>query len=184
VCNTMDTWIQEGLDPVKVSVNFSKQNFTMPDIGKRICNIVDNWQLPHELIEIEFTETAYNEDEEMLRKAIRVLNEKGFSASIDDFGSGYSSLSLLENLKFDVLKLDKSLIDTVLQNNQSKIVVTNIVRMAKELDMHIVAEGVETRETLQVLKELDCDLIQGYYFDKPLSREEFEQRLRNKQYKL
>ena len=140
--------------------------------------------LPHELIEIEFTETAYNEDEEMLRKAIRVLNEKGFSASIDDFGSGYSSLSLLENLKFDVLKLDKSLIDTVLQNNQSKIVVTNIVRMAKELDMHIVAEGVETRETLQVLKELDCDLIQGFYFDKPLSREEFEQRLRNKQYKL
>lgn len=184
VCSTMDTWIQQGLDPVKVSVNFSKQNFTMPDIGKRICNIVDNWQLPHELIEIEFTETAYNEDEKMLSKAIRVLNEKGFSASIDDFGSGYSSLSLLENLQFDVLKLDKSLIDTILQNRQSKIVVTNIVRMAKELNMHIVAEGVETRETLEVLKELDCDLIQGYYFDKPLSQEEFEGRLRNKQYAI
>lgn len=184
VCNTMDTWIQQGLDPVKVSVNFSKQNFTMPDIGKRICNIVDNWQIPHQLIEIEFTETAYNEDEKMLSKAIRVLNEKGFSASIDDFGSGYSSLSLLENLQFDVLKLDKSLIDTILQNRQSKIVVTNIVRMAKELNMHIVAEGVETRETLDVLKELDCDLIQGYYFDKPLSQEEFEERLRSKQYAI
>ncbi len=184
VCNTMDTWIQEGLEPVKVSVNFSKQNFTMPDIGKRICNIVDNWQIPHELIEIEFTETAYNEDQEMLSKAIRVLNEKGFSASIDDFGNGYSSLSLLENLKFDVLKLDKSLIDTILQNRQSKIVVSNIVRMARELDMRIVAEGVETRETLDVLKELDCDLIQGYYFDKPLSQGEFEGRLRNKQYAL
>ena len=184
VCNTMDTWIQQGLEPVKVSVNFSKQNFTMPDIGKRICNIVDNWQIPHHLIEIEFTETAYNEDEKMLDKAIRVLNEKGFSASIDDFGSGYSSLSLLENLKFDVLKLDKSLIDTILQNPQSKIVVTNIVRMAKELNMELVAEGVETRETLQVLKELDCDLIQGYYFDKPLFQEEFEQRLQNKQYSL
>ena len=184
VCNTMDSWIQQGLEPVKVSVNFSKQNFTMPDIGKRICNIVDNWQLPHNLIEIEFTETAYNEDEKMLSKAIRVLNDKGFSASIDDFGSGYSSLSLLENLKFDVLKLDKSLIDTILQNPQSKIVVTNIVRMAKELNMEIVAEGVETRETLQVLKELDCDLIQGYYFDKPLFQEEFEQRLKNKHYPL
>lgn len=184
VCNTLDTWIQQGLEPVKVSVNFSKQNFTMPDIGKRICNIVDNWQLPHELIEIEFTETAYNEDEKMLDKAIRVLNEKGFSASIDDFGSGYSSLSLLENLKFDVLKLDKSLIDTILQNPQSKIVVTNIVRMAKELNMEIVAEGVETRETLHVLKELDCDLIQGYYFDKPLFQEEFEQRLKSKHYEM
>ncbi len=184
VCNTMDTWIQQGLEPVKVSVNFSKQNFTMPDIGKRICNIVDNWQIPHHLIEIEFTETAYNEDEKMLDKAIRVLNEKGFTASIDDFGSGYSSLSLLENLKFDVLKLDKSLIDTILQNPQSKIVVTNIVRMAKELNMELVAEGVETRETLQVLKELDCDLIQGYFFDKPLFREEFEQRLKNKQYEF
>ena len=184
VCNTIDSWIQQGLEPVKVSVNFSKQNFTMPDIGKRICNIVDNWQLPHNLIEIEFTETAYNEDEKMLSKAIRVLNDKGFSASIDDFGSGYSSLSLLENLKFDVLKLDKSLIDTILQNPQSKIVVTNIVRMAKELNMEIVAEGVETRETLQVLKELNCDLIQGYYFDKPLFQEEFEQRLKNKHYPL
>ena len=184
VCNTIDSWIQQGLEPVKVSVNFSKQNFTMPDIGKRICNIVDNWQLPHNLIEIEFTETAYNEDEKMLSKAIRVLNDKGFSASIDDFGSSYSSLSLLENLKFDVLKLDKSLIDTILQNPQSKIVVTNIVRMAKELNMEIVAEGVETRETLQVLKELDCDLIQGYYFDKPLFQEEFEQRLKNKHYPL
>lgn len=184
VCNTIDSWIQQGLEPVKISVNFSKQNFTMPDIGKRICNIVDNWQLPHNLIEIEFTETAYNEDEKMLSKAIRVLNDKGFSASIDDFGSGYSSLSLLENLKFDVLKLDKSLIDTILQNPQSKIVVTNIVRMAKELNMEIVAEGVETRETLQVLKELDCDLIQGYYFDKPLFQEEFEQRLKNKHYPL
>ena len=179
VCNTMDTWIQQGLEPVKVSVNFSKQNFTMPDIGKRICNIVDNWQIPHELIE-----TAYNEDEKMLDKAIRVLNDKGFTASIDDFGSGYSSLSLLENLKFDVLKLDKSLIDTILQNPQSKIVVTNIVRMAKELNMEIVAEGVETKETLQVLKELDCDLIQGYFFDKPLFQAEFEQRLQNKQYPL
>ena len=184
VCSTMDSWIQQGLEPVKVSVNFSKQNFTMPDIGKRICNIVDNWQIPHNLIEIEFTETAYNEDEKMLAKAIRVLNDKGFTASIDDFGSGYSSLSLLENLKFDVLKLDKSLIDTILQNQQSKIVVTNIVRMAKELNMEIVAEGVETRETLQVLKELDCDLIQGYYFDKPLFQDEFEQRLKTKQYPL
>lgn len=184
VCNTIDTWIQQGLNPVKISVNFSKQNFTMPDIGKRICNIVDNWQIPHELIEIEFTETAYNEDERMLDKAIRVLNDKGFTASIDDFGSGYSSLSLLQNLKFDVLKLDKSLIDTILQNPQSKIVVTNIVRMAKELNMEIVAEGVETKETLQVLKELDCDLIQGYFFDKPLFQAEFEQRLQNKQYPL
>lgn len=184
VCSTLDTWIQQGLEPVTISVNFSKQNFTMPDIGKRICNIVDNWSLPHELIEVEFTETAYNEDEEMLNKAIRVLNEKGFSASIDDFGNGYSSLSLLENLKFDVLKLDKSLIDTILQKQQSKIVVSNIVRMAKELKMRIVAEGVETKETLNVLKELDCDLIQGYYFDKPLSQKEFEQRLKNKQYTM
>ena len=133
-------------------------------------------------IEIEFTETAYNEDQDMLATTISQLKKDNFSVSIDDFGSGYSSLSLLENLTFDVLKLDKSLIDTLLQNAQSQIVVTNIIKMAKDLQMKTVAEGVETQETATLLKDLNCDMIQGYFYDKPLEQEEFEKRLKNKTY--
>lgn len=182
VCSAIDSWLAQGLSPVKVSVNFSKQHFSHFDVAKRIRNIVDNWYIPHELIEIEFTETAYNEDKNMLESAIAQLKKDNFSVSIDDFGSGYSSLSLLENLTFDVLKLDKSLIDTLLQNTQSQIVVTNIVKMAKDLQMKTVAEGVESQETADLLKELNCDMIQGYFYDKPLEQEEFEKRLRNKTY--
>lgn len=182
VCSAIDSWLSQGLEPVKVSVNFSKQHFSHLDVAKRIRNIVDNWYIPHELIEIEFTETAYNEDQNMLATTISQLKKDNFSVSIDDFGSGYSSLSLLENLTFDVLKLDKSLIDTLLQNAQSQIVVTNIIKMAKDLQMKTVAEGVETQETATLLKDLNCDMIQGYFYDKPLEQEEFEKRLKNKTY--
>ena len=111
-----------------------------------------------------------------------LLKKDDISSSIDDFGSGYSSLSLLQNLDFDIIKLDKSLIDTLISKEKSLKVVKNIVRMAKDLNMSVLAEGVESKNEYDVLSELDCDMIQGYLFDKPLSTQEFENRLIQKHY--
>ncbi|AEE17131.1 EAL domain-containing protein [Treponema brennaborense] len=182
VCSKLDQWLKAGVQPVKISVNFSKLHFSQPDIAQRICNVIDTWQIPHDLIEIEFTETLYTDAQQNLKETMQLLKRAGISSSIDDFGSGYSSLSLLQNLNFDVLKLDKSLIDTILPNTQAKTVVTNVIRMAKDLHMDVVAEGVETRETVSLLTELNCDIIQGFFFDKPLPEPEFEKRLKQKHY--
>lgn len=184
VCQAVSRWIKKGLEPVKISVNFSKLHFNQPDVADQICSVVDKWNVPHSLVEIEFTETVYSDAQYTLNKTMKMLKSKDFSASIDDFGTGYSSLSLLQNLEFDVLKLDKSLIDTISPNSQAKTVVTNIIKMAKELNMDVVAEGVETVEVVHLLQELKCDMIQGYVFDKPLMEEEFEKRLNQKHYNV
>ncbi|MBO5137210.1 MAG: EAL domain-containing protein [Spirochaetaceae bacterium] len=182
VCKSINSWIKAGLEPVKISVNLSKLHFNQEDIADKICAVVDKWQVPHHLIELEFTETVYADAQQVLNETMHRLKHREFSASIDDFGSGYSSLSLLQNLDFDVLKIDKSLIDTIEPDSQAKTVVTNIIKMAKELNMDVVAEGVETAETVHLLQELKCDIIQGYIFDKPLSEEEFIKRLKRRQY--
>lgn len=182
VCQHLKQWINRGIEPVKISVNFSKLHFEKDDVAKRILHIINKWEIPHHLIEIEFTETAYTDKEDKLRKTLDLLKKDDISSSIDDFGSGYSSLSLLQNLDFDIIKLDKSLIDTLISKEKSLKVVKNIVRMAKDLNMSVLAEGVESKNEYDVLSELDCDMIQGYLFDKPLSIQEFENRLIQKHY--
>ena len=182
ICKKLDEWIKKGIELVPISVNFSKQHFTHQEVAERICNIIDFWKIPHNLIEVEFTETSIAEMKEILKNTIDILKDKGIPVSIDDFGSGYSSLSLLQDLDFDVLKLDKSFIKTVVVNKRARTVIANVINMAKELNMSVIAEGVETKEELSILKKLKCNVIQGFIFDKPLSVEDFEQRLINKQY--
>ena len=182
VCKKLDEWIKKGIDLVPISVNFSKHHFTHQEVAERICNIIDFWKIPHNLIEIEFTETSIAEMKELLKNTIDTLKEMDISVSIDDFGSGYSSLSLLQDLDFDVLKLDKSFIKKVVVNKRARTVIANVINMANELNMSVIAEGVETKEELSILRDLKCNVIQGFIFDKPLSVEDFEQRLINKQY--
>lgn len=178
VCAAIREWIDNGLEPVKVSTNFSKINFRSSEIADRIINTVDKWDIPHELIEIEFTETAYIEGAETLRHALRKLRDSGFSIAMDDFGTGYTSLSLLQTLPCDVLKLDHSIVSESVSGDKSKKVLRSIIAMAKDLDIKTVAEGVESSDEYNLLRSLGCDLIQGFYFDKPLCRDDFEQRLR------
>lgn len=184
VCRDLRKWIDMGIKPVRISSNFSKQHFTEPGIAGKILEIVDSWKIPHELIEVEFTETAYVDGQSNLQTAIKQLKDFGFFSSMDDFGSGYSSLNLLQNLSFDVLKLDKSLLGDNINNEKTQRVIANVIRMAKELDMEIIAEGVETSEEYNFLRNLKCDLIQGYIFDRPLPEEEFLKRLQSKVYHL
>lgn len=182
VCRDLRRWLDEGCRPVCVSSNFSKLHFINTDVVDQIIRIVDEFDVPHELIEIEVTETAYEGCKNVLTEVLKKLKDNGFSTAIDDFGSGYSSLNILSNLDFQVLKLDKAFLDSGIDNIKVRSVVESVITMAKKLDMRVVAEGVEKREELDLLSELSCDLIQGYYFDRPMPVKEFEKRLKAPDY--
>lgn len=181
-CKKMREWMDAGLEMVRISVNFSKYHFNQKGVAERIYKVIKAYQIPAEFIEVEFTETAYLDKEELLEYTVDKLKSYGIKSSIDDFGSGYSSLNLLQNMDFEVVKLDRSLLGKGVENEKAKKVISSIIHMAKELDMEVLAEGVETREEFALLKDLNCDIVQGFLFDKPLPMDKFEERLRNRYY--
>lgn len=176
VCRHIVEWIDKGIAMVPISVNFSKQHFVEDTVADHINKIAEKWKTPKQYLEIEFTETAYLDDGHNLVSSIDKLHEFGISSSMDDFGTGYSSLSMLQNMSFDTLKLDKTFLQEG-NDERSRKVIENIIRMAKELNMSIVSEGIETEKELQYMSDMDCDIAQGYLFDKPLTHDEFEKRL-------
>lgn len=176
VCRHIVEWIDKGISMVPISVNFSKQHFVEDTVAEHINKIAEKWKTPKQYLEIEFTETAYLDDGHNLVSSIDKLHEFGISSSMDDFGTGYSSLSMLQNMSFDTLKLDKTFLQEG-NDERSRKVIENIIRMAKELNMSIVSEGIETEKELQYMSGMDCDIAQGYLFDKPLTHDEFEKRL-------
>ncbi len=183
-CRRMRKWIDEGIEPVRISVNFSKFHFNEEGVAEKIFKVISKYRIPPELIEVEFTETAYLDKEELLEYTVDKLRKYGIKSSIDDFGSGYSSLNLLQNMDFEVVKLDKSLLGKGVENEKAKKVISSIIHMAKELEMEVLAEGVETKEELKLLQSLNCDFVQGFLFDKPLPAEEFEKRLLERTYRV
>lgn len=174
VCRLQRRWINEGRTPVPVSVNLSRRNFSDPGIVQRICAIVDGAGVPHEYIEFELTESAFFEDTHALLGTMHKLCKKGFAISMDDFGSGYSALNSLKDLPLDVVKLDRQFF-TASNAERGRTVIRDTIRLVKDLGMSVVAEGIETSEQVRFLQETGCDLVQGYYFAKPMPVEEFEQ---------
>ncbi|MBQ4522334.1 MAG: GGDEF domain-containing protein [Lachnospiraceae bacterium] len=172
-------WIGEGRKVVPISVNVSRAHFTKDDLAEHICGLVDAYQVPHEVIELELTESAFFEDKEVLLETVRKLREYGFAVSMDDFGAGYSSLNSLKELPLDVIKLDAEFFRGIEDTEKGKIIVNEAICLAKRLDMKIVAEGIETKEQVDFLAEQGCDLIQGYYFAKPMPIQEFEKKAFN-----
>lgn len=167
-------WYESGKKVVPISVNLSRAHFTRTNLVEHICEVVDKYNLPHHLIELEVTESAFFEDKVTLLSTIKGLREAGFEISMDDFGSGYSSLNSLKEMPLDTLKLDAEFFRDKEFEGKGKLIVGDTIALAKKLDMKIVAEGIETREQVDFLATVDCDLIQGYYFDKPMPVEEFE----------
>lgn len=169
-------WLSEGKKIVPISVNVSRVHFVREDLAEHICELVDQFNVPHEYIELELTESAFFDDKGMLLNTINKLKAYGFEISMDDFGSGYSSLNSLKELPLDVLKLDAGFFRQEDKTGRGKLIVGDTISLAKKLDMRIVAEGIETREQVDFLATLDCDLIQGYYFAKPMQINEFEEK--------
>ena len=166
-------WLEEGKKVVPVSVNVSRAHFTSPDLAEHICKLVDQYQLPHKLLEIELTESAFFDDKTALLQTVNALQTYGFLVSMDDFGSGYSSLNSLKELPLDVLKLDAEFFRGKYERERGEIVVSEAIQLAKSLNMKIVAEGIEKKEQVDFLAKLGCDMIQGFYFAKPMPAEEY-----------
>ena len=167
--------LRKGYKTVPVSVNVSRVQLSNPNLAQEICGIVDKHSVPHKYIDIELTESACFDDMDVLVNTIRQLRSMGFPVSMDDFGSGYSSLNLLKELPFDTLKIDGEFFRNVTDLNRANIVVKNIIDLAKSLHMTVVAEGIETQEQVDFLRTTECDLIQGYFYSKPISAKDFEE---------
>lgn len=172
VCKKLREQLDAGLPAKPVSVNFSRNHLYETNFTERVAAIVKRWQLPPSLLEIEFTESAFFGNELLLKEAIRKLHLLGLKVSVDDFGTGYSSLNTLKEMPFDIIKLDRGFISTV-STKKSRIVVGSILLLARSLGMITVAEGVETKEQYLFIKESGGDIIQGYYFSRPVSEEEY-----------
>ena len=169
-------WIKEGRKVVPISVNISRAHFAKEDLAEHICSIVDKYQVPHNVIELELTESAFFDDKQILLQTVKKLREAGFPVSMDDFGAGYSSLNSLKELQLDVLKLDADFFRGADAQDRGLLIVSEVIDLAKKLNMKIVAEGIESREQVDFLTEQECDLIQGYFFAKPMPICEFEEK--------
>lgn len=174
VCLDIARWKKEGLRVVPVSVNLSQLQLYNNNFLQTYSDIIENAQIPSSLVELELTETTFVSDSNILLNTIRDLHELGINVLIDDFGTGYSSLNMLKNIPADVIKIDKSFVDDIGDERGNQIV-TTIVHLGQSLDMKIVAEGVENEDQYEFLKSIYCDVIQGYYFSKPVSSDAFHE---------
>ncbi len=181
VCEDIKRWLDEGLSVPVISVNFSRKNLGNPILAEEIQNVVKSYGIPLELVQIEITETIDEYPFEYLKGVVEALQRYGLSAAIDDFGVGSSSIRLLKDVPFDVLKIDKSFVDSLTDKDCTFL--KHIIGMAEEAGASVIAEGVEKEEQINVLKNLGCHEIQGYYFDKPLQKEDFKARLAEPEYK-
>lgn len=180
VCGFLKSRLDKGLKIVPVSVNFSRRHLEEGDLVERITGTIDRFGIDRSYIEIELTESEDYQNYEIMSSVIERLKERGISTSIDDFGTGFSSLNMIKKVDLDTIKIDKSLIpfDDVNNNKHQDIVMfSSIINLIGRLGKKSVAEGVETTQQLDYLEKLGCDIVQGYVFDKPLPKDEFEQRL-------
>ena len=180
VAKDQKQWLDEGRACIPVSVNISRAHFAETDLAEQIRDIIDAAGTPHELIEIELTESAFFDDKKLMLSTITKLKEYGFLVSMDDFGSGYSSLNSLKDMPLDILKLDAGFFREENNLHRSEIVVSEAIQLAKKLNMKTVAEGIDEKEQVDFLAAEGCDMIQGYYYAKPAPKAEFEVRLGGK----
>ena len=173
-CKYLRDRIDRGLPNINLSVNISRVNIYRYDLTDKICDLIKKYNLKPEMLELEITESAYAQNPELLQEAIKKLKDKGFTVLMDDFGSAYSSLNALKDMNFDILKIDMKFLEDFETSRKSSNILSSIIKMAKSLNMKIVAEGVETIEQFNFLTSLNCDLIQGHLFSKPIPIQEFE----------
>lgn len=181
VCGYLKKWKEDGLPLYPVSVNLSRKRMENPNLIEHLIGIVDSYGVDHSLIDFELTESAAYNNQEYMISIISKLKSAGFRISMDDFGTGFSSLSLLTMMPLDTLKIDKSFVDGIgssEENYKDCAVIKHIISMARALDLNCLAEGAEEKSQVEKLREFGCEYIQGYYFSKPVPVEEYEEKLR------
>lgn len=180
VAEQITEWKSKGYDIQMASVNVSSIQIRQPDFVETLKSILEKTNCKGEWINIEITEGTLITMTEQNLRVFNEIRELGMTISLDDFGTGYSSLNYLKNIRFDILKIDKSLVDDMHINSNSKDIVDGIIQLAHKINLEVNAEGVELEEQVEALRDIECDMIQGYYFSKPLMVDDFEIILRDK----
>ena len=177
VCKFQREQLDKGVRIVPISINISRINFYRTEFSVKIKEMLDRYKLEPTCIKLEITEGAYQDNPKYMAQAIKDFKASSFQILMDDFGSGYSSLNMLKDFNVDILKIDMKFIDDLETSERADNILYSIIQMARALNMGTVAEGVETKAQYELLASMGCDCIQGYYFSKPVSKEEFTARL-------
>ena len=178
VCHFLDDWSHAAPDgtcpmPLTISFNLSRTHLMNPNLIRDLQRIVSKYNILPNHIEVELTETVMFENKKRLIRAMNDMKRVGFSISVDDFGSGFSSLNLLKDMPADVIKLDKGFLSDGENNSKEAVIITSVIDMAKKLNMKTVAEGVETKEQAQFLRTMGCDIAQGFYYARPMPKKDY-----------
>jgi len=173
-CRLLAKWRDSGKDILPISINISRIDIYSPDLVEFIAGLVKKYDLKPEWLQLEITESAYTDNAQQIIDVSYKLRQAGFTLLMDDFGSGYSSLNMLNDLPVDILKLDLHFLKSDGQNGRSSNILNSIVRMAQWLDLGIIAEGVEKKEEVDFLRNIGCNVVQGYYYSKPVPVDEYE----------
>lgn len=180
-CAVLRMWDDRGYPPVSISVNVSRADIYHADLPDILQEIIKKYNLDPSRIPLEITESAYTEDPRQIISTVEALKERGFVIEMDDFGSGYSSLNMLNQMPLDVLKLDMQFIRNETERLADRGIMRFIMELAQYMGLSVIAEGVETKEQLERLKEAGCDYVQGYYFARPMPCGEFEKLMKKLQ---
>lgn len=159
---------------IPISVNISRIHVGKTDLSSVLLELINKYNIEPKYLELEITENLFMDDVKELFDEMSILKENGFKILMDDFGSGYSSLNMLRNAPVDTLKIDRFFLDEIMSTERGRIIVESSVRMAKQLGMSVIAEGVETKDQLEFLRSIECDIAQGYYFSRPISTDDYE----------
>lgn len=173
-CAVLHDWDERGYYPMSVSVNVSRADIYNEDLADTLVKIIEKYDLDPSRLHLEITESAYTENPKQIIDTVTTLREQGFVIEMDDFGSGYSSLNMLNDMPIDILKLDMKFIRSEMAKPKSQGILQFIINLASWMNLSVVAEGVETKAQLLRLTEIGCDYVQGYYFAKPMPCQEFE----------
>ncbi|MGO2118896.1 MAG: EAL domain-containing protein [Fusobacterium sp.] len=174
VCSKLKEWIDTGIQPIRISINLSRVDIYNPNLIKMMMVIINKYEVPIEYISLEITETSYTENSKQLIVVVKKLKEIGFNIEMDDFGSGYSSLNMLEELPIDILKLDIKFLETSSKTKNNIGILNFVVGLGRWLDLSLIVEGVETIEQVNYLKSIGYTYGQGYYFAKPMPKDDFD----------
>ncbi|MCR4749349.1 MAG: GGDEF domain-containing phosphodiesterase, partial [Lachnospiraceae bacterium] len=178
VCKDINRLLEEGVKPVPVYVNFSLKHLDEPEVVKNILDLLEKYQTPKELVLIEMVETPDQGEHKRMDAFVRKAREYGIHLSIDDFGSGYSSMNLFREHSIDFLKIDKNFVKAGAETEIDRIMINNMVRLAGELFVTPIAEGIENKELYSFIRGIGCKYMQGYLFDRPMPIEAFVDKLR------
>ena len=186
VCSDIRRWLDACIEPVRTSVNLSRKHLVDIDLLQHIIDIIDSHNVPHQYIEIELTETTTDVEFRVLKRVVSGLQELGIYTSVDDFGMGYSSLNLIREIPWNVLKIDRCFLPADDENESSvtSLMYRHVVAMALDIGLECITEGVETTKQIEILRANHCQYAQGYIFDKPLPRDRFEKILNMHRYDL